>query len=73
MVCLLGCWDDAPALGIEDGVCRKAAKKVERKKGRWEDMLMRGAVLRRRTLRSMQAVVAPPVRRTDGQGASSGV
>lgn len=39
VVCLFGCWVEAPALG-RDGVCwRKAAKKVERKKGRWEDML----------------------------------
>jgi len=40
VVCLLGCWVDALALESEAGVCwRKAAKKVERKKGRWDDML----------------------------------
>lgn len=40
MVCLLGCWLDALALA-RAGVCwRKAAKKVERKKGRWDDMLL---------------------------------
>lgn len=42
VVCLFGCWDEAPALEREEGVCRKAAKKVERKKGRWDDMLMLG-------------------------------
>jgi hypothetical protein len=40
VVCLLGCWLDALAL-VSAGVCwRKAAKKVERKKGRWDDMLL---------------------------------
>jgi hypothetical protein len=38
VVCLLGCCADALALESDDG-WRKAAKKVERKKGRWEDML----------------------------------
>jgi hypothetical protein len=36
----LGCWVEALALDREAGVCwRKAAKKVERKKGRWDDMV----------------------------------
>jgi hypothetical protein len=39
VVCLLGCCADALALESDDG-WRKAAKKVERKKGRWEDMLL---------------------------------
>jgi len=40
VVCLLGCCVEVPALDREAGVCwRKAAKKVERKKGRWDDML----------------------------------
>jgi len=36
---LLGCWADAAALEREAGVCRKAAKKVDRKKGRCDDMV----------------------------------
>ena len=37
----MGCWVDALALVSEAGVCwRKAAKKVERKKGRWDDMVL---------------------------------
>ncbi len=40
VVCLLGCWADAPALEREEGVCLKAAKKVERKKGRCDDMVL---------------------------------
>lgn len=39
VVCLLGCWADAPAAEREAGVCLKAAKKVERKKGRCDDMV----------------------------------
>ncbi len=42
MVCLFGCWVEAlaaAALEREEGFWRKAAKKVERKKGRCEDML----------------------------------
>ena len=39
VVCLLGCWADAAALEREAGVCRKAAKKVDRKKGRCDDMV----------------------------------
>jgi hypothetical protein len=38
VVCLFGCWVEALAFERE-GDWRKAAKKVERKKGRWEDML----------------------------------
>lgn len=42
VVCLLGCCADAPAaLEREAGVgWRKAAKKVERKKGRWVDIIV---------------------------------
>jgi hypothetical protein len=42
VVCLFGCWVEAPAaaaLEREEGFWRKAAKKVERKKGRCEGML----------------------------------
>lgn len=41
VVCLFGgCCVEAPALDRDVGAfCRNAAKKVERKKGRWEDML----------------------------------
>jgi hypothetical protein len=38
VVCLFGCWVEELAFERE-GDWRKAAKKVERKKGRWEDML----------------------------------
>ena len=43
VVCLLGGCAEEPALESEAGVCRKAAKNVERKKGRCEDMSMREA------------------------------
>jgi hypothetical protein len=36
---LFGCDADALAVERDAGVWRKAAKKVERKKGRWEDMV----------------------------------
>lgn len=40
VACLFGCWDEAVAFVREAGACwRKAAKKVERKKGRCEVML----------------------------------
>jgi hypothetical protein len=44
VACLFGCWAATDALALErDGAaaapCRKVAKKVERKKGRCEDML----------------------------------
>ena len=39
VVCLFGCWE-VEALAREEGFWRKAAKKVERKKGRCEDMLV---------------------------------
>jgi hypothetical protein len=39
VACLLGCWVEELAFEREEGDWRKAAKKVERKKGRCEDML----------------------------------
>ena len=42
VVCLLDCWAAAAVAEREDGggCWRKAAKKVERKKGRWDDILV---------------------------------
>lgn len=43
VVCFVPCWEGR----AEGGEARKAAKKVERKKGRWEDMLGDGVCERR--------------------------
>lgn len=42
VVCLFGCWAAAEA-ERDDDWWRKAAKKVERKKGRWDDMAVSAA------------------------------
>ena len=43
VVCLFGCWAAAAEAERDDDWWRKAAKKVERKKGRWDDMAVSAA------------------------------